>query len=99
MKAISRDFEMAAISNCVLLPMRNRSETMIPHSEHQRESLEQEYFQRASSTGLPQDCSRQGDQAIQNRTEKEIDAIANIPPHADLMPFCSVSQDLFVHVC
>jgi hypothetical protein len=41
----------------MLSPTQNRSEVLIRQFERQRESLEQEYFQRASSTGLPRGLS------------------------------------------
>ena len=41
----------------VLLPMPNRPDALIRQFEHQRKSLEQEYFERASSTGLPRGLS------------------------------------------
>ncbi len=37
----------------VFLPAANRSESLILQFQHQRTPLEQQYFERASSTGLP----------------------------------------------
>lgn len=38
-------------------PLQNRSEALIQQFERQRKPLEQEYFERAASTGLPRGLS------------------------------------------